>query len=142
MSDVIKAARPDKSAKSNRNRLINMLANISKKTPAGAKFAGRMRFDIGETANSGDRELDVGLRKQDRSKGSWRRIFADWQEAGPVTVSGLQSGSMRRYFGAIGMPLRAGTMPRRPARPVIEKVERANRPAELFEKLFLERLLK
>jgi hypothetical protein len=138
MSDIIAAARPGKASTA---RLLSALVNMGKKA-AGEKFAGRMRFDIGEQPGSRDREIDVGLRKQDRSKGSWRQIFSTFQEAGNVNIYGSEPGSMRRYLAAIGLPIRKDTTLKRPARPIVDDTGKRLNPAQLFEKLFLERLLK
>lgn len=140
MADIIKAVRPDRSAKSNASRYLAALSRQPK--PPGAAFVGKMRFDINETTGSNDRELDVGLRKELRSKGSWRAIFRDWQDSGDVKIPNSTPDSMRGYLAAIGMPIRRGTVLKRPARQIIDDTEKQIRPAELFEKFFLERLFK
>lgn len=113
---------------------------------AGRKFSGLMQYFMDDMDTNNTNTLEIGLIPSRRGGDKWGKRFSDWQEAGPIKTEYLSRYSRKTmvgYFDRLGMPLKAGTILRRPARPVIERMQNDSpTPAQLFEKLFLERLMK
>lgn len=111
--------------------------------PVGEKFSGLMQYFMNDKNERDISTLEIGLIPSRRGGQKWADAFSDWQEAGPIKVDQYYKYSRRNmigYFDRIGMPLAAGTILKRPARPVIEKVQEMNDPVELFKKHFIDRL--
>jgi len=117
---------------------------------AGGGFRALMQYQVTPESPKGAsvvipaENLEVGLIPSRRGGDRWATRFRNWQQAGKVLpASGNDSGGSEwGYFGAIGIPLKRATKPKRPARPVINKIEEKERPVNLFQKNFLERLMK
>ncbi len=122
----------------------------SKNYAPGGGFRALMQFAVTPDSQKGAsvaipaENLEVGLIPERRGGSKWAERFREWQQAGKVLPgrgNSVGTGSEWGYFGAIGIPLKRGTRPKRPARPVIEKIQEKERPIELFQKNFLERLM-
>jgi len=106
----------------------------------GLKFAGMMQYEIDDHDG---KNLTVGLIPKRRGGDKWAKRFKDWQEAGNIDTSiypRTSAKSMFNYFKALGMPITKA--PARPQRDIIGKIETRENPVAMFEKFFLERLLK
>lgn len=106
----------------------------------GLKFANLMQYELDEHDG---KNLTVGLIPKRRGGDKWAKRFKDWQEAGNIDTSiypRTSAKSLFNYFAALGMPITKA--PARPQRDVIGKIEARENPVAMFEKFFLERLLK
>jgi len=116
----------------------------------GSGFSGLMQYRITPESARGAKNpqpadnMTVGIIPERRGGNKWAARFAEWQTAGRVIPSYDRAGpgSERGYWGALGMPMKAMTQPKRPERQVISQVESQEKPVELFKRNFLERLMK
>ena len=109
--------------------------------PVGQKFSGLMQYYMNDKNERDISTLEVGLIPSRRGGGGkWDVRFSDWQEAGVIKIPYGNNRKMRTYLEAIDLALKAGKVLRRPARPVIEQVQKLYNPFDLFEKHFVERL--
>lgn len=116
---------------------------ITRSRKPGGKLKNLMQYQLSENDSGTGGQLTVGLIPERRGGDKWAKRFSDWQESGEIDRSQFYNFSlsgMFKYLSALGMPV--SKFPRRPERNVIGKIEARERPIELFEKLFLERLLK
>lgn len=153
MDDIIDAVKPAKKPKSKRVKrgaaaLLKFYATPNMKRPPGWRFGSMMEYAVLENTDSGE-AVEIGMLEGGRASQKWKRIFADWQEKGDVdldgaNIRGVNRGyvSMQKYFAAIGIPTSQWTEPERPARPIMKMAEDKLRPAAMFEKYFVERLLR
>lgn len=106
----------------------------------GENLAKLMQYELDEHDG---KNVTVGLIPKRRGGDKWARRFKNWQEAGEIELNDYANGNERtmfNYFKALGMPIRKH--PARPERDVIGQVEARTKPIQMFEKFFLERLLK
>lgn len=116
------------------------LSVIKSNPPVGEKFSGLMQYFMNDKNERDISTLEIGLIPSRRGGQLWADRFADWQDAGEIKLPYGNRRTMMQYFRSIEMPLSAGTILKRPARPVIQKVQDTYNPFELFEKHFVERL--
>lgn len=142
MSMLLKAVKPSSLDKYSK-LFMKMLGKVVR--PPGYRFANMFEFKIAEETSSGS-GIEVGILRENSNRGGskWADIFENWQDADIVDTYFSQGSDKRThgYFGALGMPLKAGTETRRPERKIIDKVQQDEDPSKMFEKFFLERLLK
>ena len=134
ISEMFSRYRPDYSGKIPRA--------VTKQKPVGSKLFGLMQYYMNDK-DTKDLNLEVGLIPSRRGGQKWAKNFSDWQEGGEINVRSLGRYDRRTMYGywrKLGMPLAAGTILKRPARPVISRVQQDMNPAKLFEQFFLERL--
>jgi len=116
---------------------------VRTKYTVGGKFTNLMQYFMNDKNERDISTLKIGMIPERRGGEKWARRFSDWQEAGDIKVNDFirySNRSMRWYFSRIGMPLKAGTILKRPARSVIERAQIENDPFEMFKKNFVERL--
>ena len=133
MSNVLAAVRPQEL------KTMTSPPEIKGQGVLGGNLGKMMQFDVPKDESS----LTVGLIPRLRGGKKWAKRFAKWQEGGAVDLSEYYNGnvkSMRGFLAALGMPLRRGTMPTAPKRPIIAKIQDRMNPSELFKRAFLERL--
>ena len=132
ISDTLKLNRPFAS----KSRVTRRRADRA----PGGKLSKLMQYhvDYGPT----NKNLEVGLIPSRRGGKEWADKFAQWQQGGSVDVSRFQNyspRSMKRYFRELGIPS-DGSIPQRPARPVIERFRKSINPTELFRQKLTQRL--
>lgn len=133
ISEVIKRNPP--------NRAGERLRTATQNPPIGSAFGKMMRYKMNDESID-DMSLEVGMIPGKKVSESWANIFSQWQEKSTIKYQTQNNRSVRYYFRAIGIPLAAGTILTRPARPAIEEFRKENDPISEFQKNFLERLLK
>ena len=112
---------------------------------AGAGFGPLMQYRF-QGDNQDNVSLDfkkysmtVGLIPERRGGTKWEAAFDNWQRPGPI---GYQGESTRRFLAAIGIYVKGGFAPVRPARNVLGQVKERNNPETLFAAALTERINK
>jgi len=135
ISGLIKANKPIKTTKKSGAAKARGYSRKSfirppvKATQIGGRFKQLMRYSTTED------NLKVGY-LQDFPGSTWAQNFAKFQEGGQVIIKGSNSGSMQKYFGALGMYLRKYPIFNAPKRALIAPVQKANPPETLFTAAF------
>jgi hypothetical protein len=112
----------------------------------GSGFAGMMSYNVGGSGSG--QYLKVGAltsAENGRAGAFWTDIFGEWQQEGETNVdySGAQGPrGLHGFLAAIGMPIRASTILKRPARPIMQSVIERENPYNIFAEKFVAKLLK
>ncbi len=133
IKELIAGNKPTKGAKTIRR---------GRRRKLGGRLGSLMRHDIVESTGymrvgMVDKKLPMSARA---IGGNWSGIMSKFQESGFYSLGYGTRQDMRRYFGAIGLPMSSNPSLKRPARKLFEPMQAKYPPQKEFEKRYLKKM--
>jgi hypothetical protein len=114
----------------------------ARKRVLGGRLGNTMLHNVDDVAGT----MEVGTLPE-KLKGSmvlpgegWVKIMREFQNSGRLNKNTGNLQNMRRYFGALGVPMSSSPQLNRPARPLFSKMTAQHPPLKIFEEKYLTKI--